>query len=202
MIDQKVLDEAARDWGFGGDTPPVPTGESFERTTVRQDAPGLVRGAWRNADEMIAAINRAYPEGSFARTVRVNAYGQVERQIQRHSGNAPVGDEHGRLLHEVIREWVPVAFDQQSAREASTKGVRTDWFNGWSWVKGGIKQERDRHSAALLPGANPNVEIVYEPAPESDQMRYRAQVAALSAASGVVPLPQPARRGRKSAGEE
>ena len=89
---------------------------------------------------------------------------------------------------EIVREWIPVALTQEQARAASASGVRTASINGWTWVTRGVKQERNGVEMAASPANNRGIEIAYEPAPEADQLRYRAQVAASMAAANVPPV--------------
>lgn len=143
------------------------------------------RTGWRTADELVAAVEAAYPPGSLAREIKIERDGTIYRRIQGHTGNAPVPDENGVLQVEIRREWIPVAMTQDQARGASAAGVRTDYFNGWSWMSRGTKTERDGRTMEANPALNPAVEIAYEPASATEQMRYRAQVAAASAAAGI-----------------
>jgi hypothetical protein len=190
--EQKIL----QDWGYPPDRREINLdthiGAAPQKPFARLE-PLLARKrtGWRSFEEMHAAVEAAYPEGSDGRKLEQNENGEAFRWVKGHTGER-VASADGTLLLRAYEERVPVAFNQQDARAASTSGVRTDYFNGWTWMKGGIKAERDVATMAAAPDANPNRKVFYEPADEAEQMRHRAAVAATASNLGLTPMPPPA----------
>jgi hypothetical protein len=215
MLDQAEIDAVRADWGLGDESTVSPYASVEQRpqraTGPGPDGPPVVAGAtfshapgptgWRSADELLAAVHAAYPEGGMAVEVEVAPDGSIYRWVPDGMVDQPFGDQTGTLITPLKDLRVPVALSQGVAQQASRNGTRTDWFNGWTWVTRGVKPERDAAVLAqryLVEGHDPNVRIRYEPASPAEQTRYRAQVAALVANTGVAlsPLPEtaPSRR--------
>lgn len=196
MIDQKEEDRMLSDWGL-----PVPTRDinvdvhvgnaiqkpyaSFEHLLARK------RTGYTSFEDLKAAVEAAYPNGQQGSKIEQADDGGIFRWVKGNTGRT-VGAADGTLMVETFEERVPVSMSQAGAKTATAAGVRTDWFNGWTWVRGGEKLERDGNVLAARPEANPNRKLDFEPADEAAQMAHRAAVAATVSRLGITPMPAPA----------
>jgi hypothetical protein len=143
---------------------------------------------WHSFEQLAAAVKAAYPEG-LSGEIEQTENGEVFRWIQEGTGSPPVAGKDGTLLMPIrrVKRWV--AYSQADAKAASAAGRPTDYFNGFTWVRNGVKQERDGATMAAQPGANPNVEYDYVPANEHDQLAYAAQINAATVRQPVLNAP-------------
>lgn len=202
MIDRKEEERLLGDWGL----PPSPTREINIDTHVGaavqkpyaqiEHLLARKRPGFHSFEELKEAVDAAYPEGSQARKIEEDD-GGIYRWVKGNTGRT-VADANGVLQVEVYEERVPVALSQAGARAATQAGVRTDFFNGWTWVRGGEKLERDGNVLAQRPEANPNRRVAFEPADEASQMAYRAAAAAAVNRAGITPMPAPAAEAPKA----
>lgn len=208
MADQKEQDRLISDWGGYPATRDINT-DVHVGSAIQKPYAGVEhllarkRTGYRSFEELKAAVDAAYAEGEDGRNVEEGEDGVIYRWVKGHTGLS-VADARGVLQHEVFEERVPVAFSQGDAKAASEAGVRTDFFNGWTWMKSGITRERDASTMAQRPGANPNRRVSFEPASDAEQMRHRAASAAVAANLGIVPIPTTADapKGEAKSGKE
>lgn len=192
MVDQKEQDRLISDWGGYPATRDINT-DVHIGSAIQKPYAGVEhllarkRTGYRTFEELKAAVDAAYPEDDEGRNVEEGKDGTVYRWVKGHTG-LTVADEKGVLQHEIFEERVPVAFSQDDAKAASEAGVRTDFFNGFTWMKAGITRERDAATMGQRPGANQNRRVSYEPASGAEQMRHRAASAAVASSLGIVPI--------------
>lgn len=196
MAEKSEQDQLAADWGVD----PAPArpninvythvGEAIQKpyASVEHLLARKVSG-WKSFEELQAAVKRAYPDGGLSSEIEQDENGGIFRWIQENTGAPPVAGKNGQLMMPIRRVRRAVAMLQADARIASANGSPTDYFNGFTWVRNGVKQERDGATMSLVPGANPNVEYDYVPATEHDQLAYQAQINAMSVRQPILNAP-------------
>lgn len=128
---------------------------------------------WRSYDELKAALKGAGDKPG--NTLQVDEFGDHYRMVP--DGNA---EPERRMVNGRLELGRPlarryVALTQQQAQAASQSGRETDFWNGGTWMRRGIKPELD--VAVMLAQANrPSSpeDIVWEDAPSSEQALHQA----------------------------
>lgn len=93
-----------------------------------------VQVGWTSMEELMAAL----PEGE---QLYKGEDGLPVRLVPKHTGDSEYVD--GALYHHVVDEVRHVALTVEAARGATAAGIKTDFFNGWTWMRGGLKAEKD-----------------------------------------------------------
>jgi hypothetical protein len=119
------------------------------------------------------------PDGTLARVMWINT---GERVIH-----------GGRLHYEQRRQIRQVSLTQQGAKIATTHGVPTDYWNGWTWMRGGIKPEKDLNVMAAQQGVG-DEGVRFAEAPPQDQALARSGALRELAVQDAIPEASPAQR--------
>lgn len=114
-----------------------------------EDHLASVTGGFRSVDDLKAALASApAPEGlpkgaPNPNEVTTDRYGDLVRYVVATDGPDRYVNERGQIMDRV--RFVPryVALSQEQARAADTPDRPTDSWNGFTWLRGGYKPERD-----------------------------------------------------------
>lgn len=166
----------------------VHVGAAPQRPYARQEDYAAQGVGWASAEDMQAAgadIKRAR-DGTWVRVVR------------RHTGTSVM--RNGSLHHQVALVERPVSFTLQAAKAS---GGTSDYWDGSTWIRGGLKREAEAPENAGNDFSTMGTELEYEEAPPQDQAVARAE-SARSAVFGptiaqepVAPPPPRPERARK-----
>jgi len=154
----------------------VHVGDAPQRPYARQEDYAAGSQGWASAEDMQAA----------GAEIKRSADGTWVRVTRRHTGTSVM--RNGTLHHQIALVERPVAFSMQAARAS---GGRSDYWDGGTWIRGGLKREAEAPENAGNDFAAMGTELEYEEAPAADQAVARAE-AARSAVFGPTIAAEPA----------
>jgi hypothetical protein len=165
----------------------VHEGYGVQRPHARlEDRMARTVGGWSSYEHLQSALE-ALPPGTGNELFRDEADGSWYRKVPRATGRTFV--HKGKLVAEYVTERRNVALTQEAARAATqattTGGPQTDYFNGFTWLRRGMKPEKDGNvvgAAAAVPE-----ERWYEELGASDQAMARSDAARRDVAAPPVP---------------
>lgn len=139
----------------------VHIGHAPQRPYARQEDLAQDQG-WASAEDIQAS----------GADIRKSRDGTWVRVVRRHTGQSVI--RNGSLHHQVALEERPVAFTLQAARAS---GGRADYWDGSTWIRGGLKREAEAPENLGNDFATLGTELEYEEAPAQDQAIARAEAA-------------------------
>ncbi len=116
---------------------------------VLQEALNMVRSGWATLEDLKQSLQsappaRGMPEGAPSPHQLFDYQGQMVRHvIDSNEQRVPYINEAGQVVEDIKFRRVAVSLTLEGARKATDSGAETDFWNGFTWLRGGYSPERD-----------------------------------------------------------
>ena len=151
---------------------------------VLQEALSAVRPQWSSIEELKQSLLNApkaqgLPEGAPNPNELFMHQGEMVRYVvDSREQRVPYVNDAGQVVEDVKFRRVAVSLTLEGSRRASDNGIETDFWNGFTWLRGGYSPERDFPSMmkAIEVAAEGDSFTFTQPLPDTDVAVVRHQI--------------------------
>jgi hypothetical protein len=150
-----------------------------------EDQMGRISSGYASIEALQAALAALPDADAPGNQLSQDAAGDWIRKVPEHQGPDAWVIRDGAKHYEKRPRSRYVSLTAEGAKAASAAGRETDFFNGFTWMRRGVKPEKDMIVAGAAASAAADEDVTYELAPPAEQALLRLDLAGQAAARGT-----------------